>query len=183
MRNLPPRRKGLLLSPKQQNRSPGKMATRAMEMKRGRPKKKRRRNRKSPEARQQRKRQRDQGPRRARPELHSSSQVRRPWLNLWVLRCKLFVRKSNFFVCCDISCARARATHCCSTTFLLTLCAARFTLWCMFLCWCTTFCARPRAKMDVKQMVLVVLRATRISKTVYEKNQELMGIFTPKHKC
>ena len=121
------------------------MRTRAEVAALGKPaKKKRRRNRKSPKARQQRKRQRDQGPRRAGLELHSSSQlvsphqennpqshlqrVRRPWLNLWVLRCRLFRRKSNFFVCCDILCARARARHCSSTTFLLSLCAARFTL-------------------------------------------------------
>ena len=44
-------------------------------MKRSRTKKKRTRNRKSPKARQQRKRQHDQGPRGARPELHSRSQL------------------------------------------------------------------------------------------------------------
>ena len=74
----------------------------------------------------------DQGPRRAGPELHSSSQlvsphqgnpqrqlkrVRSPWLSLWVLRCKLFRRKSSLFVCCDILCVRARARDCSSRPF------------------------------------------------------------------
>ena len=106
-----------------------KIPTRAMHMKWRRANRKRRRNRTSPKAGQQRKRQGYHGPRRAGRELHSRSQlvsphqennlqsqlqtVRRPLLNLWELSWQLLRRKSNFFVYCDISCARARATHCC----------------------------------------------------------------------
>ena len=32
-------------------------------------------------------------------------------------------------------------------------------------------------------MVFIVLLATRISKTVYGNNKDLIGIFIPKHKC
>ena len=73
----------------------------------------RRRKRRSPKARQRRKRQRNRGPRKPGLELHTSSQlvspnqeasphrqrVRHPLLSLWVLRCKLFRTKSNFFAC------------------------------------------------------------------------------------
>ena len=118
--------------------------TRAMGMKKRRARKKRRRKRRSPRARQRSKWQRSRGPRKPGPELHSSSQpvspnqeaspqshrlrVRRPLLRHWVLRCKLFRRKSNFFACSDILCARARAMHSSSTTFMLSPCAAHFSL-------------------------------------------------------
>ena len=186
MRNLPQRRKRLHLSPRQRNRSLVKIPTRAMQMKRRRAKKKKRRNRKPPKARQQRKRQRDQGLRGAGPDFHSTIQlvsphqednpqsnlqrVRPPWRNPSVLRCKLFQRKSHLFVCCDILCARARARHCSSTTFLLPSCAARFNLRCIFPRCCVAICGRPRAKMAVKEMVLVVLRAKHISKNVHGNN-------------
>ena len=106
VRNLTQRRRRLLLSPRQRNQSPVNLPTRPMEMMRRRTLKMRTRKFKSPKARQQRERQPDWGTRRARPELHSSSQlvnphqesnpqshlqrVRRPWLSLWVLRRKLF---------------------------------------------------------------------------------------------
>ena len=102
------------------------------------------RKRRSPRARQRRKWQRSRGPGKPGPELHSSSQpvspnqeaspqshrlrVRRPLLRHWVLRCKLFRRKSKFFICSDIFCARARAMHSSSTTFILSPCAAHFSL-------------------------------------------------------
>ena len=35
--------------------------------------------------------------------------------------------------------------------------------------------------MDAKEMFLVVLCATRIPKTVFGNNQELMAVFIPKH--
>ena len=91
-----------------------------------------------------RKWQRSRGLRKPGPELHSSSQpvspnqeaspqgqrlgVRRPLLRHLVLRCKLFRRKSNFFACSDILCARARAMHSSSTTFMLSPCSAHFSL-------------------------------------------------------
>ena len=144
VRNLPPRRRRLLPRLRQRSRVPVKIPTRAMVNRRRRARKKRRRNRRSPKARQRRKRQRNLGPRKPGPELHSSNQLvspnqgtipqshrqreRRPLLSLWVLRCKLFRRKSNFFVCSDISCARARAMHSSSTTFLPVSCAAHFSL-------------------------------------------------------
>ena len=157
-----PRKRRLLPSPPQQNRSPVKILTRAMEMKRKRMKKKRTRKQKPPKARRQRRQQRNQGPREpgVPSELHSSSQpvnphqesypqsqlqrVRCPWLNLWVLSWRPLRRKSNFFVCCDILCARARARHCSSTTFLLSLWAACFTMCCIFLRCCLASCARLR---------------------------------------
>ena len=142
--NQPPRRRRLLPSLRQRSRLPVQNPTRAMGMKRRRARKKRRRSRRSPRARQRRKRQRSQGARKPRPELPSSSQpvspnqeaspqshrlrVRCPLLRYWVLRCKLFRRKSNFFVCSDILCARARAMHSSSTTFMLSPCAAHFPL-------------------------------------------------------
>ena len=142
--NQPPGRRRLLPSLRQQSRLPVQNPTRAMGMKRGTARKKRRRSRRSPRARQRRKRQRSRGPRKPGPELPSSSQsvspnqeaspqshrlrVRRPLLRHSVLRCKLFRRKSNFFVCSDILCARARAMHSSLTTFLLSPCAAHFSL-------------------------------------------------------
>ena len=96
----------------------------------------------SPRARPRRKWQRSRGPRKPGPELHSSSKpvspnqeaspqshrlrVTRPLLRHWVLRCKLLRRKSNFFACSDILCARARAMHSSSTTFMLSPSAAHF---------------------------------------------------------
>ena len=142
--NQPPRETRLLPSLRQRNRLPVQNTTRAMGMKRRRARKKRRRSRRSPRARQRRKRQRSRGPRKPGPELPSSSQpvspnqeaspqshrlrVRRPLLRHWVLRCKLFRRKSNFFIRSDILCARARAMRSSSTTFLLSPCAAHFSL-------------------------------------------------------
>ena len=84
------------------------------------------RRQKPPKARSQRKQQRDQGPREpgVPSEVPSSDQpvslhqennpqsqlqrVRHPWLNPWVLSWRMLQRKSNFFFCCDILCARAR---------------------------------------------------------------------------
>ena len=142
--NQPPRKSRLLPSLRQRSRLPVQNPTRAMGMKRRRARKKMRRNRRSPRARQRRKRQRSRGRRKLGPELQSSSQlvspnqeaspqshrqrVRRPLLRLWVLRCKLFRRKSNFFVCSDILCARARAMHSSLTTSLLSPCASHFSL-------------------------------------------------------
>ena len=54
--------------------------------------------------------------------------IRCPLLSLWVLRCKLFRRNSNFFLCSDTLCARGQAMHSSSTTFLLSPSAARFSL-------------------------------------------------------
>ena len=142
--NQPPRRRRLPPSLRQRSRLPVQNPTRAMGMKRSRARKKRRRKRRSLRARQRRKWQRSRGPRKPGPELHSSSQpvspnqeaspqshrlrVRRPLLRHWVLRCKLFRRKSNFFACSDILCARARAMYSSSTTFMLSPCAAHFFL-------------------------------------------------------
>ena len=142
--NQPPRRRGLPPSLRQRSRLPVENPTRAMGMKRRRARKKRRRKRRSPGARQRRKWQRSRGRRKQGPELHSSSQpvspnqesrpqshrlrVTRPLLNLWVLRCKLLRRKSNFFACSDILCARARAMHFSSMICMLSPCAAHFSL-------------------------------------------------------
>ena len=142
--NQPPRRRRLPPSLRQRSQLLVQNPTRAMGMKRRRARKKRRRLRRSPRARQRRKWQRSRGPRKPGPELHSSSQpvspnqearlqshlprVTRPLLRLWVLRCKLFRRKSNFFACSDILCARARAIHSSLTTFMLSPCAAHFSL-------------------------------------------------------
>ena len=142
--NQHPIRRRMPPSVRQRSRLPVQNPTRAMGMKRRRARKKRRRNRRSPRERQRRKWQRSRDPRKPGPELHSSSQpgspnqeaspqshrlrVRRPLLRHWVLRCKLFQRKNNFFSCGDISCARARAMHSSSTTFMLSPCAADFSL-------------------------------------------------------
>ena len=64
---------------------------------------------------------------RSGPQSHRL-RVTRPLLRHWVLRCKMFRRKSNFFPCSDILCARARAMHSSSTTFMLSPCAAHFSL-------------------------------------------------------
>ena len=170
VRNLPPRRRRLLPSLRHRNRVPVKIKTRAMEMGRRRASKKRSRNRRSPKVRQRRKRQRNRGPRRAGPELHSSNQlvspnqgtspqshcrrVGRPLLSLWVLGCELCGRESNFFTCSDILCARARAMHSSSTTFLLSLCATHLSLWCIFLRCFVDVCARPCAKKGAKKCFL-----------------------------
>ena len=142
--NKPPRRRRLPPSLRLRSPLPVQNPTRAMGMKRRGARKKRRRKRRSPRARQRRKWQRSRCPRKPGPELHSSSQpvspnhklspqshrlrIRRPLLRHWVLRCKLFRRKSNFFACSDVLCARARAMHSSSTTFLLSPCAAHFSL-------------------------------------------------------
>ena len=120
------------------------------------------------------------------PELHSSSKpvspnqeassqshrlrVRRPLLRHWVLRCKLFRRKSNYFACSDIFCARARAMHFSSTTFMLSPCAAHFSLRCILLRCRVGVCARPRAKKGCQKMLLVVQRATWFPKTGFPKH-------------
>ena len=153
--NQPRRRRRLPPSLRQRNPLPVQNPTRAMGMKRRRARKKRRRKRRSPRARQRRKWQRSRGPRKLGPELHSSSQpvspnqeaslqghrlrVRRPLLRHWVLRCKLFRRKSNFFACSDILCARARAMHSSSTTFYaVTVCGTFLSVmhFIALLCWC-----------------------------------------------
>ena len=57
-------------------------------------------------------------------------------------------------VCSDMLCARARAMHSSSMTFLLSPCAAHFSLFFFSLRCCVGVCARPRAKKGAKKCFL-----------------------------
>ena len=182
--NQPRRRRRLPPSLTQRSRLPVQNLTRAMGMKRRRARKKRRRKRR---ARQQRKWQRSRGPGKPGPGLHSSSQpegpnqeaspqshrlrVRCPLLRHWVLRCKLFRSKSNFFACSDILCARARAMHFFfDDLYAVTSCGTFFLCDAFFLRCGVGVCARPRAKKGSQKMLLVVQRATWLSETDFPKD-------------
>ena len=67
--------------------------------------------------------------------------------------------------------------HSSSTTFMLSPCAAHFSLCCILLCCCVGVCARPRAKKGYQKKLLGVQRGTGFFENWFSKRLKAHGCF------